>query len=52
VHGIRTLVIGSTPSPEAVTVTLGLEPDTSRGRPHGLKIMSDVPSHPLKVAGR
>ncbi len=52
VHGIRTLYIGSTPSAEEVTIDLGLEPDTATGRPNGLKIMSLVPSHPLKVAGR
>ena len=52
VHGLRTLFIGTTPSTEAVTIDMGLEPDTSTGRPTGLKIMSIVPSHPLKVAGR
>jgi hypothetical protein len=52
VHGIRTLYIGSTPSSEPVTIDMGLEPDRSAGRPTGLKIMSLVPSPPLKVAGR
>ena len=52
VHGLRTLYIGSTPSTEAVTIDLGLEPDAATGRPNGLKIMSLTPSHPLKVAGR
>lgn len=52
VHGIRTLYIGGTPDGEAVTIDLGLEPDTTSGRPTGLTVMSLVPSHPLKVAGR
>lgn len=52
VHAVHTLYIGSTPSSEAVTIDLGLEPDTSTGRPHGLKIMSIKQSHPLKIVGR
>ena len=52
VHGVRTLYVGGTPNAEPVTIDLGLEPDTSAGRPNGLSIMSVISSHPLKLAGR
>lgn len=50
VHGVRSLYIGSTVSAEEVTIDMGLEPDYATGRPTGLKIMSLVPSRPLKLA--